>query len=142
MSMNKDNSHSWVRISHGSNKFVMNLNNNEQKIPEVQLEEYALKLDAKDFASRSKAEAKPQRRELAGSSTRTIPIGKRIWIDVEPGEYSHSDYDFCEEIDSSRAIFRNISCIVIICLTKSERKAWQEEEETRKDTSTVLILQE
>ena len=29
MSVNKDNSHSWVRISHGSNKFVMNLNNNE-----------------------------------------------------------------------------------------------------------------
>ena len=28
-SLNKDNTHSWVRISHGSNKFVMNLNNNE-----------------------------------------------------------------------------------------------------------------
>ena len=39
MSMNQHNSHSWVRISHGSNKFVMNLNNNEQEIPEVQLEE-------------------------------------------------------------------------------------------------------
>ena len=92
MSMNKDNSHSWVRISHGSNRFVMNLNNNEQENPEVELEEYALKLDAKDFASRSKAKAKPQRRKLAGPSTRTIPIGKRIWTDVEPGEYSLSDY--------------------------------------------------
>ena len=29
MSVNRDNSLSWVRISHGSNKFVMNLNNNE-----------------------------------------------------------------------------------------------------------------
>ena len=37
-SVNKDNSHSWVRISHRSNKFVMNLNNNEQEMPEVQLE--------------------------------------------------------------------------------------------------------
>ena len=55
MSMNRDNTHSWVRISHGSNKFVMNLNNKEQEIPEDQLEEYALKLDAKDFAYRSKA---------------------------------------------------------------------------------------
>ena len=80
--MNRDNSHSWVRISHGSNKFVMNLNHNEQEIPEVQLEEYALKLDAKDFACRSKAKAKPQRRELAGSSPRTVPIGKGIWTDV------------------------------------------------------------
>ena len=41
MSMNKDNSHCWVRISQGSNKFVINFE--EQEIPEVQLEEYALK---------------------------------------------------------------------------------------------------
>ena len=98
VSMNKDNSHSWVRISHGSNKFVMNLNNNEQEIPEVQLEEYALKLDAKDFASRSKAEAKPQRREPSGPSTRTIPIGKRTWTDVEPGEYSISDHEVSKKL--------------------------------------------
>ena len=42
----------------------------------------------------------------------------------------------------SKTIFRNISCTVIIGQTKSERKAWQEEEETRKDTSIVLIHQE
>ena len=39
-SMNRDNTYSWTRISHGSNKFVMNVNNNEQEIPEVQLEEH------------------------------------------------------------------------------------------------------
>ena len=92
MSMNKDNSHSWVRISHGSNKFVTILNNNEQEISEVQLEKYALKLNARDFACRSKAKAKPQRREPAGLSTRTIPIGERTWTDVEPGKYSISDH--------------------------------------------------
>ena len=86
MSMNKDNSHPWVRISHGSNKFVTNLNNNEQEISEVQLEEYALKLNASDFACWSKAKAKPQRRYFASSSTRTVPIGERIWTDVEPGK--------------------------------------------------------
>ena len=63
MSLNRDNSHSWVRISHGSNKLVMNLSNIEQEIPQVQIEEYTSKLDAKDFVCRSKAEAKPQRRE-------------------------------------------------------------------------------
>ena len=98
MSVNRDNSHSWVRISHGSNKFVMNLNNNEQEIPEVQLEECALKLDAKDFACRSKAKAKPQRREPAGSSPRTIRIGERIWTDVEPGEYSLSHYEVSKKV--------------------------------------------
>ena len=97
-SLNRDNTHSWVRTSHGSNKFVMNLNNNEQEIPEVQLGEYALKLDAKDFACRSKAKAKPQRRELALSSPRTVPIGKRIWTDVEPGKYSFSDYEVSKKV--------------------------------------------
>ena len=41
----------------------------------------------------------------------------------------------------SKTIFRLFSCIVIIGLTTSGRKAWQEEEETRKDTSIVLIRQ-
>ena len=62
MSLSRDNTHSWVRISHGSNKCVMNLNNNETEITEDQLEEYSVKLSAKDFACRSKAKAKPQRR--------------------------------------------------------------------------------
>ena len=53
-SLNRDNTHSWVRISHGSNKFVTNLNNNGTEIPEDQLEEYALKLNAEDFACRLK----------------------------------------------------------------------------------------
>ena len=75
MSMNKDNSHSWVRISHGLNKLVTNLNKNEQEISEVQFKEYALKLDAKDFACRSKAKAKQQRREPASS----FPKGNTYW---------------------------------------------------------------
>ena len=51
---------------------------NEQETSEMQFEEYALKLNAGDFASRSKAQAKPQRRDSASSSTRTIPIGENL----------------------------------------------------------------
>ena len=40
----KDNSHSWVRISHDLNMFVTNLNNNEQETSEVQFEVYALRV--------------------------------------------------------------------------------------------------
>ena len=58
MSLNRDNTHSWVRISHGSNKCVMNLNNNETEIPEDQLEEYALKLNAKIFCMPIKGKSK------------------------------------------------------------------------------------
>ena len=47
---------------------------------------------------RSKAKAEPQRRELAGSSPRTVPIGKRTWTDVEPGEYSFSDYEVSKKL--------------------------------------------
>ena len=98
MSLSRDDTHSWVRISHGSNQFVMNLNNNETDIPENQLEEYALKLSAKDFACRSKAKAKPQRRELAVSSPRIVPIERRNWIDIEPGKYSLSEYEVWKKV--------------------------------------------
>ena len=77
MSMNQDNSHSWVSISHGLNKLVTNLNNSEQETSEKQFEEYALKLNGGDFASRSKAKAKPPRRISASSSTKTLPIRKK-----------------------------------------------------------------
>ena len=70
----------------------MNLNNNETEIPEDQLDEYALKLSEKDFACRSKAKAKPQRREPAGSSPRIGPIERRNWIDIEPGKHALSEY--------------------------------------------------
>ena len=79
-SVNKDNSHSWVRISHGLNKFVTDLSNKEdgdkeQETSEMQFDNFALKSNARAFASRSKAKAKPQRRTLASPSTRTLPIG-------------------------------------------------------------------
>ena len=76
----------------------MNLNNNETEIPEDQLEEYELKLSAKDFACRSKAKAKPQRRELAGFSPRIVPIERRNWIDIEPGKYSLSEYEISKKV--------------------------------------------
>ena len=56
------------------------------------------KLDAKDFACRSKAKAKPQRREPAGSSPRTIPIEKRTWTDVERGKHSLADYEISKKL--------------------------------------------
>ena len=55
-------------------------------------------MSAKDFACRSKAEAKPQRREPASSSPRTILIGKRTWTDVEPGKYYFSDYEVSKKV--------------------------------------------
>ena len=49
-----------------------------------------------------------------------------------------------EQLNSgeSKTIFRNISYIHFIGLIASGKHAWQEEEEIRKDSNTVLILQE
>ena len=97
-STNKDHSHSWVRISHGLNQLVTNLNDNEQETSEMQFEDYALKTNARAFVSRSKAKAKPQRRTSASSSTETIPIGKRTWTEIEPQEYSLKHKIICSAI--------------------------------------------
>ena len=88
-SINKDNSHSLVRISHGLNKLVTDLidkeyDDNEQETSETKTEMFALKTEVFAFASRSKANAKPRRPTSACSSTRIVPIRERIWIDIEP----------------------------------------------------------
>ena len=98
MSLSTDNTDSWVRISHASNKFVMDLINNDTEIPEDQLEDQALRLDAKDFVDRSKAKAKPQRKEPAASSPRIIPMERRSWIDIEPGKYPLSEYEVSKKV--------------------------------------------
>ena len=52
----------------------------------------------KIFACRSKAKAKPQRREPVGSSPRIVPIARRNWIDIEPGKYSLSEYEVSKKV--------------------------------------------
>ena len=64
-SVNKDNSHSWVRISHGLNKLVTDLSDKEQEPSEMKTEEFAVKTNVLACASRSKAKAKQRRRTSA-----------------------------------------------------------------------------
>ena len=68
----------------------MDLNNDDTEIFEDQLEEHAIQLNVKDFACRSKAKAKRQRREPASYSPSIIPMKERNWIDIEPGNQSFS----------------------------------------------------
>ena len=98
MSLSRDNSHSWVRISHGSNKFVMDSNNHDTEVLLDQLEEQALQLNVKYFACRSKAKAKPHRTEPADSSSRIIPMNRRNWFDIEPGKHSLSKYEVLKKV--------------------------------------------
>ena len=64
----------------------------------MQLEDFALRLNASDFASRSKAKGKPRRHNSASASTKTFPIGERKWTDIEPQEYSLSDHSVSKKL--------------------------------------------
>ena len=86
-----------VRISHGSNKFVIDSNNNNTESPEDLPEEQASQLKVKDFVARSKAKAKPQRREPVDYLSSIIPMNERKWIDIEPGNSSLS-YEISKKI--------------------------------------------
>ena len=90
----KDNSHSWVRISHGLNKLVTNLtdrenDDDEQETSETKSDEFALETKVLAFASRSKAKAKPRRR-----------ISEKSWTDVESGTYSHIAYPVSKRLST------------------------------------------
>ena len=57
---------------------------NEQETSETKSEEFVLKTNVLALASRSKAKTKPRRSTSACSSTRTVLICERFWIDMEP----------------------------------------------------------
>ena len=96
-SVNKDNSHSWVRISHGMNQLVTDLidreDDDEQETSTTKTEVFA-------FASRSKTKAKPRITSTACSSSRNIPIIERTWIDIEPGAQCDQAYPVATRINT------------------------------------------
>ena len=97
-SLSEDDTQSWVRTSHGSNKFVIDSNNNDTESPEDMPEEQVSPLKVKDSAARSKAKAKPQRREPVVYSPSIIPMNERTWIDIEPGNSSLSAYEISKKV--------------------------------------------
>ena len=88
-SVGQENSQSWVRISYGTNKHVVDSNHNNTEVVADLLEEQPSQLIVKVIAARSKAKAKPQRREPVELQS-TIPMNERKWIDIEPSELSLS----------------------------------------------------
>ena len=159
-SLSEDNTQSWVRISHGSNKFVIDSNHNNTEVPEDLLEEQASQL--KVFAARSKAKAKPQRREPVDHSPSIIPMNERKRIDIEPGNSSLSVYEVSKKVinllrhsqtvqreDDGAVQFWRIRAIFRINFHKRSiglmivgKHAWLQEEEQKGDISTALMFQE
>ena len=75
-SVSEDHSHSWVRISHGSNKFVIDSNYNNTEAPADLPEEQTSQSSAKVVAARPKAKAKPHKSEPVELPS-TIPMNER-----------------------------------------------------------------
>ena len=96
-SVNQDNSQSWVRISYGTIKYVVDSIQDNTEIPADPQEERVPQTSIKVVAARSKAKAKPQPRVLVGT-TATIPIHERRWIDIEPSEQNLASYDLSKKV--------------------------------------------
>ena len=95
-SVNQDDSHSWVRISYGTVKYVTDSIEVNTENPADPQEEQIPQASTSVVAARSKAKAKPQPRELAG--TTTIPLRERRWIDIEPSKQNLASYDISKKV--------------------------------------------
>ena len=82
---------------------MIDSNHNNTEVPADLPEEQASQLKMKDFAARSKAKAKPQRRESVDLPS-IIPMNERKWIDIEPVDSSLCVRDFEESNQSSSTL--------------------------------------
>ena len=98
-SVGQDNSQSWVRISCGTNKYVIDSNHNNTEIPADPHEDQTSQTSVKVIAARSKAKAKPQKREPVDTPS-IIPMHERKWIDIEPSEPTLAAYDVSKKVIS------------------------------------------
>ena len=95
-SVNRHDSHSWVRLSYGTVKYVIDSIEDNTENPADPQEEQIPQTSTNVVAARSKAKAKPQPRELGG--TTTIPLRERRWIDIEPSKQDLDSYDLSKKV--------------------------------------------
>ena len=95
-SVNQDDSHSWVTISYGTVKYAIDSIEDNTENPADPQEDQIPQTSSSVVAARSKAKAKPQPREPAG--TTTIPLRERRWIDIEPSKQDLASYDLSKKV--------------------------------------------
>ena len=79
-SLSGDNTHTWVRISHGSNKFVMDSNNNDTEVPQDQPEETSVTTECEGFCMPIKGKSKTTKK-------------KTCWLFTKDHSDEHKDLD-------------------------------------------------
>ena len=96
-SVNQDSFHSWVRISYGTVKYMIDsIEDDTENLADSQ-EEQIPQTSTRVVAAKSKAKSKPQPRGLVGTPA-TIPIHERRWIDIEPSEQNLASYDLSKKV--------------------------------------------
>ena len=96
-SVNQDNSQSWVRISYGTIKYVIDSIQDNTELPADPHEDQTSQTSVKVIAARSKAKEKPQKREVVDTPS-IIPMHERRWIDIEPSEQNLASYDLSKKV--------------------------------------------
>ena len=153
-SVNKNNPHSWVRISHALNKLVTDLI--DKKYDDNERETSTTKMEVFSFTNRYKAKAQPRRPSTTCSSSKTFHFLERKWIDIEPRAQFDQAYPVAKRINT---LLRHaelpredgsIGCwrLKDDLLNKFEYSqcwsddVWKSKEATRKDFNTELIRQD
>ena len=103
--LNKDNSHSWVRIfmsriSWSRTWATRRTTTRSRKLLRWSSKDLHWRWMYLRFASWSKAKARPWSRTSACSSTRTEPICVRSWTDIEPETYSPIAYPVSKRLST------------------------------------------
>ena len=94
--MKEYNSHSWVRISYGTVRYVTNyIKYDTQNLASPQ-EEEDVPASSEVVAARSKAKTKPQPRESTG--TTTIPLSERVGIDIVPSKQDFDSHNLSKKV--------------------------------------------
>ena len=161
-SVNQDNSHSWVRISCGTVKYVIDSIQDNTEIPADPQEERVPRTSTSVVAARSKAKSKPQSRALVGT-TAGIPIHERRWIDIEPSKQNLASYDLSKKVinllrhnqtlqreeDGAIEFYKIKNSFLEIIIHKYifglmivGKLVWLQEEDQNEDISIALIIRE
>ena len=147
--------------SYGTVKYVIDSNQDNTEVPADPQEGQVPQTSIQVVAARSKAKAKPQPRELVGT-TATIPIHARRWIDIESSEQNLASYDLSKKVinllrhnqtlqreeDGALEFYkiefhlRNHHSQSIIGLMMDGKLVWLQEEDRKGDINIALIIQE
>ena len=162
MSLSRDNSHSLVRISHGSNKFVMDLKTTTQKFLNNSSKNMRYNWMRKILCADQRQKQNHEEENLLALHQESFPWKEGIGSILKQGKHSLSEYEVSKKVihllrlsqtvqreDDGAIQFWRIKENLqsqfpqsIIGLMLDGKHAWQQEEGQKGNFSTVLMIQE